>query len=114
MRSERLFSQVATMPPADKSLDSLRREIDSIDEAMHDLLMRRALLGNRIRQAKGSGGEAPIYRPGREAAILRRLIARHSGPLPAAVVVRVWREIIAALTALQGPLSVAVFAPGAG
>jgi chorismate mutase-like protein len=100
------------MLPADKSLDSLRREIDSIDEAMHDLLMRRAQLGNRIRQAKGPG-DVPIYRPGREATILRRLIGRHSGPLPASVVVRVWREIIAALTGLQGPLSAAVFAPNA-
>jgi chorismate mutase / prephenate dehydratase len=100
------------MSPADKSLDSLRREIDSIDEAMHDLLMRRAQLAGRIRQAKGPG-DAPIYRPGREASILRRLIARHTGPLPPAVVVRVWREIISGLSVLQGPISVAVFAPTA-
>lgn len=101
------------MPPADMSLDSLRREIDAIDDAMHDLLMTRAQLADRIREAKGGGG-APIYRPAREAAILRRLLARHRGPLAPAVIVRVWREIISGLSLLQGPLSAAVYAPPGG
>ena len=96
------------MSPADKSLDSLRREIDSIDDAMHDLLLRRVEVVGRIRQVKRTS-QTPIYGPGREASIMRRLIGRHSGPLPPAVVVRVWREIISALSLLQGPLSVAVY-----
>jgi hypothetical protein len=50
-------------------------------------------------------------RPGREAAILRRLLARHSGNLPKASLVRIWREIMAAVAQLQGPFNVAVFAP---
>lgn len=91
------------------SLDELRREIDEIDVAVHDLLMRRVALADMVGQVKGAGG--PYIRPGREARILRRLIARHRGPLPKIVLVRIWREIISAMTALEGPYAVAVYAP---
>lgn len=93
------------MPADSPSLDDLRRDIDEIDIAIHDLLMRRTEIGRRIGAVKGDNG--PYIRPGREAQILRSLIARHHGPLPAAVVVQIWREIIGALTALQGSLTVA-------
>jgi chorismate mutase / prephenate dehydratase len=91
------------------ALDELRREIDKIDDAIHDLLMRRTQIVERVGAQKGGGG--PFVRPGREAVILRRLIARHTGALPPGVVVRMWRELITALTRLQGPFAVAVYAP---
>jgi chorismate mutase-like protein len=91
------------------SLTDLRRQIDDIDAAIHDLLMERTEVAQRIGAVKG---EDSVYmRPGREAMVLRRLIARHQGALPDALIVRIWREIFAAVTALQGPLAVAVFAP---
>ena len=93
------------------SLDDLRREIDEIDIAVHDLLMRRVALADQIGHVKGEGG--PFIRPGREARILRRLVARHSGPLPKTVLVSIWREIISAMTALEGPYAVAVYAENA-
>lgn len=102
-------------PPTSASksqLDDLRREIDQIDDAIHDLLMRRASVVERIGAAKGKGDAQAIFlRPGREAVILRRLMARHAGPFPVPVVVRMWREMITALTRLQGPFAVAVYAP---
>ncbi len=94
------------------SLDDLRREIDEIDIAVHDLLMRRVALADQIGHLKGEGG--PFIRPGREARILRRLVARHEGPLPRTVLVSIWREIISAMTALEGPYAVAVYAESAG
>lgn len=97
------------MPSPKAPLEDLRREIDQIDNQLHDLLMRRAQVVERVGVAKGSAG---IYlRPGREAVILRRLMARHTGSLPPGVVVRMWREMISALTRLQGPFAVAVYAP---
>ncbi len=100
------------MPAAKSPLDDLRREIDHIDDAIHDLLMRRAAVAERIGAAKGQAEGPPIYlRPAREAVILRRLMARHAGSFPAPVVVRIWREMITALTRLQGPFAVAVYAP---
>ena len=91
---------------AEPSLENLRRDIDRIDEQIHDLLMARAAIGERIRDAKN--GSAINLRPGREATILRRLVARHHGPFPKPSLVRIWREIFAGLTRLQGPFSMAV------
>jgi chorismate mutase-like protein len=91
------------------SLSDLRHQIDEIDTAIHDLLMQRSDVAQRVGAAKG---ENSVYiRPGREAVVLRRLIARHRGDLPRALIVRIWREIFAAVTALQGAFAVAVYAP---
>lgn len=96
------------MCAAKTSLDGLRREIDEIDSALHDLLMRRAELVREIGAAKGDGGS--YIRPGREAQVLRRLVGRHRGVFPKPVLVRIWREIISVFAGLQGPLAVAVYA----
>ncbi|MBW8269384.1 chorismate mutase [Caldovatus aquaticus] len=100
-------------PPSALDLAALRAELDALDDALHDLLMRRFALVGRLAESRAKG-DGPALRPGREAQILRRLLARHAGPMPAAALVRLWREILAASTALQGPFSVAVFAPSAG
>lgn len=95
-----------SMTTTDPSLADLRREIDEIDDALHDLLMRRGQLQERIRQAKA--GSRVYIRPGREAMVLRRLIGRHKGAFPKAAVVHIWREIFAAAVSIQGHFSVGV------
>ena len=97
------------------TLDDLRAEIDAIDDSLHDLLMRRAGLAGDIARLKAKapmGASGPLFRPGREAAIVRRILARHKGPFPPAALVRIWREVIGALLRLQGPLSVATASTG--
>ena len=94
------------MSLAEPNLATIRREIDSIDDAIHDLIMRRTSLIEQIRAAKVGGD---FYRPAREAEIVRRLIARHKGPFPKFSLVRMWREMMAAITRLQGPFSIAAF-----
>ena len=94
------------------SLADLRREIDRIDDSVHDLLMRRAALQSQVAAAKNDG--AGYIRPGREALVLRRLLARHAGALPKPVVVRIWREIFAAGLCLQSAFSLAVPGTAAG
>ena len=96
------------MSEGNKTLASLREELDGIDDALHDLLMRRAAIAAGVRRSKG---DAPVWRPAREAQILRRLIARHAGPFPRTTVVQLWREIVSAMVRLQGEFAVAVFAP---
>ena len=96
-----------------KTLDALRREIDTIDDSIHDLLMRRAEVVERVGAAK-RGAMMTFVRPGREAQVLRRILGRHQGRFPTASVVHIWREIFAALTALQGPFSVALHQPETG
>jgi chorismate mutase len=98
------------MPADSVSLDKVRREIDAIDDALHDALMRRASLIVEVSRAKENGAGSAM-RPGREAQILRRIASRHDSDLPLEVVFRIWRELINAATAMQGPIAVAVCAP---
>jgi chorismate mutase/prephenate dehydratase len=102
-----------TDPSAERALAFLRLEIDAIDNALHDLLTSRAEIVDRVAMAKGSGTRqaSPLFRAGREAQILRRLIARTRAPLPVDTVVGVWREIITSLTRLQGDFHIAAYAP---
>jgi len=93
-------------PAAAPDLGSLRAELDRLDDALHDTLMRRAAVVAQVAALRVKG-PVPL-RPGREAAIIRRLLARHEGALPAFGVVRIWREMLAATTAQQRPMLVAV------
>ncbi len=100
------------MSMADDRLAELRRRIDSIDDRIQDLLIERADVVANIAKVK-QGGDAQSYRPGREAAMVRRLLRRHHGDFPKLVIVRLWRELLGATTRLQGKFSVAVYrSPG--
>ncbi|CAH2600565.1 Chorismate mutase [Rhodovastum atsumiense] len=87
------------------TLSELRAEINRLDDTIHDLLMARAQVVTQVGSLGGKGRIA--LRPGREAAIIRRLLARHEGDLPRRAVVRIWRELLAATTAMQAPYSIA-------
>lgn len=88
------------------SLDSLRAEIDTIDNTIHDLIMRRTAIVEHVRDLKK---KSPVkIRPAREALILYRLMARHRGPFPKREIARIWRELIVATLTFEGPFSLAV------
>ncbi len=93
-----------------KILQELRREIDGIDTAIHDLLIRRTGVVERVRDLKKD--EAVKIRPAREAEILYRLVDRHKGPFPKRELTRVWREIIVATLGFEGPFSAAYLEGG--
>jgi len=93
------------------ALDDIRVEIDAIDDEMHQLLMRRAKLVERVAETKRlPDGTMPkgVYRPAREASIIRRLHAQNKRPLPFDMVFSFWRQMIGAFTAMQSPVSVSV------
>lgn len=98
---------------SENSLDKLRRQIDTIDDSMHDLVIERCALAEQIGAIKGNTGLPPLA-PGREAEILRRLLARHHGRFPKATLVRLWREMIGGMVAVQASISVGVFMPDRG
>ncbi|MBC7799040.1 MAG: chorismate mutase, partial [Gemmatimonadaceae bacterium] len=87
-------------------LAALRTELDRLDEQLHDTLMQRARVVSQV-ATLGVKGAVP-HRPGREAAIIRRLLARHEGDLPPSTIVRIWRELLAGFTAQQRPVLVTV------
>ena len=88
------------------SLAALRIEIDEIDNQLHDLLMARSKIIERVRLAKA--GDRIKIRPAREAEILYRLVERHEGVFPKQSLLRMWREIIVGTLALEAPFAVAV------
>ncbi len=108
----RMNDKAPASPTADPALQALRAEIDALDDAMHDLLMRRAAVVARMAASRAKNGAGSPLRPGREAAVLRRLLARHSGALSGGAVVRIWRHIFMAHTAIQGAFTAAVAASG--
>ncbi len=91
-----------------KSLDELRLEIDRLDEAMHRLLIERGGIIDALVRVKKTGATGSAFRPGREADMMRRLVARHSGRLPFSAVEHIWRTIISGFTHVQAPYAVHV------
>jgi len=89
---------------------ALRREIDVIDDSIHDLIMARTRVVEEVRNAKL--GDAIKIRPAREAEILYRLMRRHAGAFPKRELGRIWRELIVATLRFEGPFSVAVSTTG--
>jgi chorismate mutase/prephenate dehydratase len=96
----------------EKKLQQLRRQIDTLDDQILDLLNRRAEVVVAVGRAKQEN-RGEYYVPSREKAIYDRLIARNPGPFPADGVQRVFREIISASLSLEQPLKVAFLGPQA-
>ena len=99
------------MSETPSDLEELRRRIDEIDDGVQDLLTERVEIVARIAAHKRSVGGVAAHQPAREAEIMRRLVARNHGGLPAGTLVRMWRELLAATTRLQGAFNIAVYAP---
>jgi chorismate mutase len=87
----------------------VRREIDAVDDAIDELIIRRTQLVEEVRVIK-HGWRVKIQ-PSREAAMIRRLIARHRGPFPKRDLVAIWRQLIVATLSFEGPFAVAVLVP---
>ena len=95
-----------------QELEELRREVDRIDAAMVDLLGDRLGVVREIARIKRSASDGqPAIRPGREAAMLRRLVERAGARFPAGTLVRMWRELLAATTRAQAPLAITACVP---
>jgi len=85
------------------SLGDLRKDIDRIDEAMHQLLMERGEIINRLIQVKRTAESGSAFRPAREADMMRRLVERHRGILPLDTAESILRVVIATFTYVQAP-----------
>jgi len=92
--------------PQPMSLADLRRDIDRIDEAMHELLIERGEIIDRLIAAKKTQESGSAFRPAREADMMRRLVQRHHGSLPLDTVESIWRVIISTFTYVKAPFAV--------
>lgn len=91
-----------------KKLQDIRKKIDALDNKIHDVLMQRAELINDIAEEKRKNNLQFVH-PAREAQMVRRLLSRHKGSLPQSAIVRIWRELVGAVSLLQTGLKVSVF-----
>jgi len=93
---------------AGEGIEALRARIDELDDRILALVNERAGVAARIGELKGT---APVYRPEREAQVLRRLRAANGGPLPGEAVERLFTEVISACRAVEDALAVAYLGP---
>ncbi len=102
-------------PTLTSTLAQLRTEIDRIDGELLALICARARVAEQVGHSKAKAGEgtraADIYRPERESAVLRALVARNPGPLTGEAITRIFRSVIGSCMALEAPLTVAFLGP---
>jgi chorismate mutase/prephenate dehydratase len=102
------------MTEQEKALRVLRDQIDSIDQQIQTLLNQRAECAQKVAEVKESyegKQDAVFYRPEREAQVLRRVMDRNPGPLPAKEVAWLFREIMSICLSLEKPMRVAFLGP---
>ena len=92
------------------TLEEIRRQIESLDDKIHDLLMKRVEVMARMNDLTRKAGEETVQ-PDQDIGFVRRLLARHMGALPRESVTRIWREICAAALLTQTARKVAVTVP---
>ncbi|GAA4024793.1 prephenate dehydratase [Actimicrobium antarcticum] len=94
----------------DNKLKPLREQIDSIDAQILALLNQRARVAQEVGHVKAETS-APVFRPEREAQVLRSMADRNPGPLVAHDVQTIFREIMSACRALEKRVTVAYLGP---
>ena len=93
---------------AAKALGARRNAIDALDRQLLKLLSERATHAQAIGHIKQGG---LVYRPEREAQVLRNVTGANSGPIPEAAVARIFTQVMSACRALEQPLVVAYLGP---
>ncbi len=95
-----------------KALAGVRTEIDGIDAELLRLLNQRARCAQKVGEIKAEHGDAGyIYRPEREAQVLRRLQEQNPGPLLGENITFFFREVMSACLSLEQPLGIAFLGP---
>lgn len=79
--------------PGEGDMGALRRRIDALDLALLTLLNERVRCAHRIGYIKKKL-DMPIYVPSREEEVLENVTAANTGPLPDAVVKRLFERVI--------------------
>jgi chorismate mutase/prephenate dehydratase len=88
-------------------LKHLRKQIDDLDDRILEMLNARAGLAQDIGHLK----KGPIYRPEREAQVIRRLQKANQGPLSNEAVAALFKEIMSSCRALEQQLTIAYLGP---
>ncbi len=91
-------------------LKPLREKIDAIDAQILDLLNQRARVAEAVGHVKAETN-APVFRPEREAQVLRSVAECNPGPLASSDLQTIFREVMSACRALEKRVTVAYLGP---
>jgi chorismate mutase-like protein len=95
----------------EKALNVLRDQIDAIDDKLLHLLIERVGVVERVGEIKNlKHSRESIIRPGREAAMIRRVAKEAKGKLPESVVALMWRLIISSAINIEEKSAVSAMA----
>jgi chorismate mutase len=99
-------------PELPDSLDTLRAEIDRLDEALLELVEQRLAASLAIAELKkAEAGNCLNMRPRREQAVIERLIQR-ARTAPPEVIARIWRTIMSYSLQAQGRIELILCSDG--
>lgn len=90
------------------NIETIRREIDRVDNALLDLIAERLELSAQVRKAKSG---MRVWRPSREDSHVRQLAAE-ARSTSASLVSTIWAELMSASLAAQGPMRLHVALEG--
>ncbi len=99
------------MSQENEELKHIREQIDAVDADLVKLLNRRVRLATRVGEIKHESGEEAVYRPEREAQILRKVCGISEGPMQDDTLLLLFREIISACRGAESRTRVAVLGP---
>ena len=91
-------------------LDSLRVQIDALDERLIRTLTERAEVVVQVGRTKRDDG-SPIYAPDREKRVLERVLGMNNGPLSDRTVEAIYRELMSGSFSLELPLRIGYLGP---
>jgi chorismate mutase/prephenate dehydratase len=95
-----------------ESLDELRAQIDACDREIVRILNDRSRIACSIGSIKAKTGSA-IYDPCREERVFEKIRSINQGPLSQDALRAIYREVISAAKALEGPTRIAYLGPEA-
>lgn len=96
-----------------ETIESLRTQIDALDEKLIAIIGERTGLVKKVGALKAGDapGKCPL-RPGREAQQLRRIMERFKdGDFPAPAAAAIWRMLIMGSLSVEGEIRISAYAP---
>jgi len=93
-------------------LKPLRDKIDQLDAQILELINERARTAQEVGKVKHEHHEqGPVFRPEREAQVIRSLQEKNRGPIAADAIANIWSQIISACRSLEQEIKVAYLGP---
>ncbi|PIQ89854.1 MAG: prephenate dehydratase [Candidatus Omnitrophica bacterium CG11_big_fil_rev_8_21_14_0_20_42_13] len=94
------------------NLERLRKQIDSLDAKLVDLINQRAKISQQIGKFKAQK-KYPVYSPERESKIIRRLRHLNKGPINSNSLEAIYREIMSSSLSLEKSMRISYLGPEA-